>query len=138
MCLCGPHKPKVLSAPAISRLSYLVKNIFDRAICDDHIARINRLTATTKPQWGKMNAAQMIAHCSKAYAMVCDPNCATTHKRPNAVVRFLLQRLLKPIVVGEEPYTKNSRTAADLMVTDERVLEIKRKRLIDHINQVRT
>ena len=52
------------------------------------------------------------------------------------MVRFLLRRLLKPIVVG--PYTKNSRTAADLMVTDERVLEIERKRLTDHINQVRT
>ena len=73
MCLCGPHKPKVLSAPAISRLSYLVKNIFDRAICDDHIARINTLTATTKPQWGKMNAARMLAHYSKPYATVCDP-----------------------------------------------------------------
>ena len=113
-----------------------MKNIFDRAVCDDHIARINMLTASSKPQWGKMNAAQMLAHCSKPYEMVCDPDHAATHKRPNAVVRFLLKRLLKPTVVAEKPYTKNSRTAPYFIVADERVLEVERKRIIHHINQV--
>lgn len=113
-----------------------MQNIFDRSVCDQHIARINKLTTTTKPQWGKMNAAQMLAHVSKPYEMVCDPNHGATHKRPNAVVRFLLKRFLKPIVVGPKPYAKNSRTAPDFIVADERVLEVERKRIIDHINQV--
>ncbi len=116
--------------------SRTMQNIFDRSICDQHIARINKLTTTTKPQWGKMNAAQMLAHVSKPYEMVCDPNYGATHKRPNAVVRFLLKRFLKPIVVGPKPYAKNSRTAPDFIVADERVLETERKRIIDHINQV--
>jgi hypothetical protein len=40
-------------------------NIYDRHVCDAHIARINRLHADTKPLWGKMNAGQMLAHVSK-------------------------------------------------------------------------
>lgn len=113
-----------------------MKNIFDRTVCDAHIARINTLTKETRPKWGKMNAAQMLAHVSKPYEMVCDPNYAATHKRPNAFVRFLLKRFLKPIVVGPKPYAKNSRTAAEFIVADERVLETERKRLIAYIGQV--
>jgi hypothetical protein len=111
-------------------------NIFDRATCDAHIARLNKLTADTRPQWGKMSAAQMVAHVSKAYEMVCDPNYAATHKRPNGVVRFLLKTFLKPIVVGPKPYKPNSGTAPDFVVKDQRDLEVERKRLIAYINQV--
>lgn len=113
-----------------------MQNIYDRSVCDAHIARINKLTKETRPLWGKMNAAQMLAHVSKPYEMVCDPNYAHTHKRPNAFARLLLKSFLKPIVVGPKPYAKNSRTAPDFVVADERVLEVERRRLVDHINQV--
>ena len=113
-----------------------MQNIFDRSVCDAHITRINKLTKETRPLWGKMNAAQMLAHVSKPYEMVCDPNYADTHKRPNAFARFLLKSFLKPIVVGPKPYSKNSRTAPDFVVADERVLEVERRRMVDHINQV--
>jgi hypothetical protein len=113
-------------------------NIFDRAVCDAHIARINKLTKETRPQWGRMNAAQMLAHVSKAYEMVCDQSYAARHKRPNGFVRSLLKLFLKPIVVGPKPYAKNSRTAPEFIVADGRVLEIERKRLIGYIDQVQT
>jgi hypothetical protein len=113
-----------------------MQNIFDRAVCDAHIARLNRLTADTAPQWGKMNAAQMLAHCSKPYEMVCDPSYARTHKRPPAVVRFLLRTFLKPIVVGPKPYARNSRTAPEFIVSDARDLTVERTRLIGYITQV--
>lgn len=111
-------------------------NIFDRSVCDALIARINKLSTDTRPKWGKMNAAQMLAHVSKPYEMVCDPNYTATHKRPNGFVRLLLKRFLKPIVVGPKPYAKNSRTAPEFIVADERVLETERKRLIGFIGQV--
>lgn len=113
-----------------------MKNIFDRAACDEHIARINRLTPESKPVWGVMTAAQMLAHVSKPYEMVCDPGYEQRHKRPPAVVRFLLKTFLKPIVVGEKPYARNSRTAPGFVVSDQRDLEAERQRLIAYINQV--
>ena len=111
-------------------------NVFDRTVCDAHIARIGRLRADTRPLWGKMNAAQMLAHVSKPYEMVCDPGYALTHKRPPAPVRFLLKVFLKRIVVGEKPYAKNSRTAPEFVVADERNIDVERTRLIAYINQV--
>ncbi len=50
-----------------------MQNIFDRAACDALIGRINRLTTASKPVWGKMNAAQMLAHCNKVYEVEHDP-----------------------------------------------------------------
>lgn len=111
-------------------------NIFDRGVCDAHIARIHRLRADTRPVWGKMNAAQMLAHVSKPYEMVCDADYARTHKRPPAPVRFLLKMFLKPIVVGDKPYKRNSRTAPEFIVADERDIDVERRRLVAYINQV--
>ncbi len=113
-----------------------MENIFDRGVCDGHIARLNQLRADTKPLWGKMTAAQMLAHVSKPYEMVCDEEYERTHKRPPAPVRLLLKLFLKPIVVGEKPYAKNSRTAPDFIVADDRDVDVERARLIAYINQV--
>ena len=41
-----------------------MKNIFEQAVTDEVIARIDNLTSKTQPVWGKMNVAQMLAHCS--------------------------------------------------------------------------
>jgi len=39
-----------------------VKNLFDPAVKQDIIARINKLTPQSKALWGKMNVSQMLAH----------------------------------------------------------------------------
>lgn len=53
------------------------------------------------------------------------------------MARFLLKRFLKPIVVGPKPYKRNSRTAPEFIVADERVLNTERERLVAYINTVR-
>jgi hypothetical protein len=42
-------------------------NTFDSKITQQHIQRLDKLTKETKPQWGKMNAAQMLAHLNVTY-----------------------------------------------------------------------
>jgi hypothetical protein len=113
-----------------------MKNIFDRTTCDELITRINDLSPSSRPQWGKMNAAQMLAHCSKVYEVEHDPEYAKKHPRPNAVVRFILKKFLKPIVVGPKPYKHNSRTAPEFIIADERVLATERARLVAFVNKV--
>ncbi|HET9057866.1 MAG TPA: hypothetical protein VFN30_13555, partial [Chitinophagaceae bacterium] len=39
-----------------------VKNLFDITVKQGIINRINQLTAQSQRQWGKMDAAQMLAH----------------------------------------------------------------------------
>ena len=44
-------------------------NIFSVEVTDQIVGRINQLSENTKPSWGKMDAAQMLAHCNVAYQM---------------------------------------------------------------------
>jgi hypothetical protein len=40
-----------------------VKNLFDPAVKQDIIARINKLTPQSQRQWGKMDVVQMLVYC---------------------------------------------------------------------------
>ena len=106
-----------------------MKNIFEKEIISQEIKRINSLSATTKPTWGKMSVSQMLAHCCVSYEMVFTEK----YSRPNAVTRWVLKTFVKKIVVSEKPYAKNGKTASQFIISDEREFELEKKRLIDFI-----
>jgi len=109
-----------------------MKNLFDSKDVQTTIGRINNLTPETQPQWGKMNVAQMMAHCCVAYDMTL------TDKYPKrgAIAKFFIKLMAKNAVVGPKPYPKNGRTAPEFVITDERDFEKEKKRLIDNIQKV--
>ncbi len=41
-----------------------MKTVFDAAVREDLVSRINSLTLLNNAQWGKMNVSQMLKHCS--------------------------------------------------------------------------
>jgi len=109
-----------------------MKNIFDRGVSDEVITRINNLTPDSTPAWGKMNVAQMLAHCNVTYEMDLED----IHPKPGFVMKMFLKLLVKKNVVGEKPYPKNSRTAPQFLKTDECEFDKEKSRLINYINQV--
>lgn len=111
-----------------------MKNIFDKAISDEVVSRIERLTPETRPQWGKMDAAQMLAHCNRIYEMAYDTHYDTKHPPPNAFVRLLLRTFLKKVVVGEGKYRRNSRTAPAFLVSNEVDFMNEKARTIAYMN----
>lgn len=113
-----------------------MKNIFDRTVCDELIARIDRISADTRPKWGKMNAAQMMAHCCKPYDTLYDAEYQKRYPPHTGLMRFLLNWLVKPIVVGPKPYKPNTRTAPSYVVADERQLAVERNKLVGYLNKV--
>ena len=62
-------------------------NIFTKEVSDQIINRINQLTPETKPQWGKMNVAQMLAHCNVTYEMIYTDK----HPEPNFFMGIILK-----------------------------------------------
>ncbi|MEO8446046.1 MAG: DUF1569 domain-containing protein [bacterium] len=108
-----------------------MKNIFDIKVTDEIISRINKLSPSDKPVWGKMSAPQMLAHCNVSYEMIYDDK----HPKPNAIFRFILKALVKKKVVSEEPYQHNSRTGPQFIIKDDKNFEQEKKRLIDFINK---
>jgi len=106
-----------------------MKNIFNTDVTTEVISRINNLTAATRPKWGKMSVQQMLAHCCVAYEMVYTDK----HPKPNALTRFMLKLFVKKAVVNQKPYAKNSRTAPQFIIQDNRKFETEKTRLVDFI-----
>lgn len=109
-------------------------NIFTKEVTDQVVARIQRLTPETRPQWGKMNVAQMLAHVSVSYEMVFTDK----HPKPGAFKRWLLKTFVKETVVGEKPYKRNSPTAPAFLITDERDFAAEQRRLIDYLWRIQS
>ncbi|WP_026809642.1 DUF1569 domain-containing protein [Arenibacter latericius] len=106
-----------------------MKNIFDSKVTEEIISRVNRLTPTTAPKWGKMNVAQMLAHCNVPYEMVYTDK----HPQPNGLMKLMLKLFVKQTVVNEKPYKKNSRTAPAFIIADERDFEKEKSRLTEYL-----
>jgi len=110
----------------------MIKNIFDESVTNDVIGRISTLTADSKAIWGSMSVGQMLAHCTVTYEMIFEDK----HARPPAAIRLMLKWFVKPTVVGEKPYKRNSQTAPAFKMTEEKDFEISKNKLIDYLQKV--
>ena len=108
-----------------------MNNIFQAEIANEVINRIKHLKPGSQPLWGKMDVAQMLAHCNVTYEMIYDGN----HKKPNPFMRFILKLFVKDTVVGPKPYKKNSQTAPAFLIKDERDFDKEKNRLIAYIKK---
>lgn len=108
-------------------------NVFSKEVSESLKARIHRLTPAQVPQWGKMNVSQMLAHCNVTYEMVYESG---KHKKPGAMMRWILKAMVKPKVVGEQPYKPNSPTAPQFLIADERAFATEQDRLCAYIDRV--
>ena len=107
----------------------MTKNIFDLNVTTEIINRINNLTPTSAPKWGKMEAGEMLAHCNVTYEYVYD----NKYREPNALVKLILKLFVKNLVVSEKPYKHNSQTAPDFIIKGKRDFEKEKERLIAYI-----
>src|SRR5277367_374288 len=92
-----------------------MKNLFEAQAVDEVTQRINALNASSPRQWGKMNVAQMMAHCSAALDM------ATGELNlPRIFIGRLIAPFVKPIFTNEKPFSQNNPTDKKLVVADQR------------------
>mgnify|MGYP005988621263 CR=1 FL=1 len=111
-----------------------MKNIFEKSVTEEVIARIENLTPETQPQWGKMDVGQMMAHLNVAYEFIYDSKHEAT--KAKGFKKFLLKTFVKKMVVGEKPYPKNGRTAPQFVISDKREFSAEKTRLINYLNRV--
>ena len=109
-----------------------MKNIFDKAVTEEVIDRINKLTPETPAKWGKMSVAQMLAHSNVTYEMIYEPE---KHPKPKGFKRFILKLIVKPLVVSDKVYKANNPTAPAFIIASEREFEFEKARLIDYLNR---
>jgi hypothetical protein len=106
-----------------------MKNLFEPTTVEEVFSRIERLRADSPRQWGKMDVAQMLAHCSAALEMASGKVVAK---------RTLLGRIIGPrvrhLLTNEKPMPRNSPTAKELRVGS-CDLERERSRLRECVRQ---
>ncbi|RYY71004.1 MAG: DUF1569 domain-containing protein [Chitinophagaceae bacterium] len=112
-----------------------MKNIFDKEVTDEVIARINNLSTASTASWGKMNVAQMLAHCCVTYELIYEPH---KHPEPNWLMKKVIQLFAKSTVVGPKPFSKSLRTAPAFLVSAEQDFEAQKTRLINYLIKTQT
>jgi hypothetical protein len=89
------------------------------------LQRIEGLTADTKPQWGSMSAAQMLAHCAEVQEVANGKDLVGT---PFFVE--IIARVIRDMVVSDKPYPRNSRTHPQYVQHQEQDFELEKLRLL--------
>jgi hypothetical protein len=92
-----------------------MKNLFQKDATDEVISRLDSLQPASPRQWGKMDAAQMMAHCSAALDMA-----SGRLNPPRILIGRLLGPFIKPIFANEKPFRRNNPTEKKLVVSDPR------------------
>lgn len=106
-------------------------NILSQEVCDQVIARINSLQPSAAPLWGKMNVAQMLAHCNVTYEMTFTDK----HPKPGAFKKFMLKTFVKKMVTSGKPYKQSLRTAPEFIINDGKNFDEEKNDLINYLRK---
>jgi len=102
-----------------------MKNLFEAATVEEIQLRIARLRPDSERIWGKMNPAQAMAHCAASMEWAVGDKIP-----PRMFVGRILGAVVKPMVFKDDaPIHRNSPTSKDLIVQDDRNLDMERERL---------
>lgn len=109
-------------------------SVFDPQTTEETFKRLEKLNYMSKPLWGKMTAAQMLAHLNVTYDLAY----GKIKSNPGFFTKLMLRLFVKGIVTNEKPYTQNSRTGPDFIITDDRDFEKEKSFFIDYVKKTET
>ena len=92
-----------------------MKNLFERETVAEVMSRIDKLQPASPRQWGKMDVAQMMAHCSATMDMA-----SGRLNLPRIFIGRLIAPFFKSIYTNEKPFGRNAPTDKKLAVADSR------------------
>ena len=103
-----------------------MRNLFDATAVDEVKSRLQHVRPDSARQWGRMNAAQAVAHLANSMEMAVGDL-----RPPRVFIGRIFGPLIRRVALGNErPMERNSPTAPALRITDERNLDAERDRLV--------
>lgn len=101
-----------------------MKDIFNQIHVMEILNRIDQLSPNSKPQWGKMDVAQMLAHCSSFQGI------AMGNAFPSrGWLGVLIGKFVKPIFYNDKPLAQNMSTIPTILIVDEKEFETEKGNL---------
>jgi hypothetical protein len=108
-----------------------MKNLFEATAVEEVKERMALLRPDSERQWGIMNPAQTLAHCSAAMEMALGDRTP-----PRILIGRLLGRFAKKsMILNEKPMPRNVGTDKSLVVSDTRDFVMERQRLREFIDR---
>lgn len=101
-----------------------MKNIFNPVFMQEILERIDELSPESRGQWGKMDVAQMLAHCSAFQDIAMGDSFP---KR--GWLGIVVGRFAKPIFYNDKPVAHNMSTIPTILITEEKEFETEREKL---------
>ena len=100
------------------------KNLFNQKESQETIDRIGTLSNETQGLWGKMDVAQMLAHCNVAYEIVHEPG---KHAAPGFIGKFFANLFAKNLVISDDkPYPKSGPTAPMFVMKEDKDFDVEK------------
>jgi Protein of unknown function (DUF1569) len=108
------------------------KSIFEEANYKTIRNRIESLKLDNMRQWGKMDAAQMLTHCSRTIEPSIGrvPFVDQSNFLSKTLIKWVVLRMIKKGSMG-----RNSPTVKSFVVADERAFETEKQQLLDNLKQ---
>lgn len=107
-------------------------SLLDPAECERTIQRLRSLKSDTRPLWGRMTVAQMLAHCRVPLEVTMG-----RVRLKRMWLGLLIGPILKKKVLGPKPFPHNGPTAPEFRMTDALDFERERARLVDTLHAFR-
>jgi len=93
-----------------------MKSLFDKEAYQEVQNRLEKINPKTQPDWGKMNAGQMMRHCQMPLELALGK---TKLPKPNFFMKLLMQSFKKSMY-DDKLWKKNMPTTKQFRVEDER------------------
>lgn len=105
-------------------------SLLDNSVHATVVDRINKLSLHSERQWGKMEVAQMMAHCCEAFKV---PLSETPLKL--SLLGKLVGWAFKAKLYDDSPWKQGLPTAPNFIIKDKRVFDAEKERLMGFVTQ---
>ena len=110
-----------------------MKSLFDKDTYNEILQRMNTLSPQSQRGWGKMEVAQMLAHCKEAFKVPL-----SDEKMPRMFMGRMLAWMMKSKMYNDGPWGKTLPTAPNFLIKGHRDFETEKKELQELITQFNT
>lgn len=105
-------------------------NLFETTTANEIITRLDKIQPDAQPKWGKMNAAQMMAHCQQPFYVFFGEK-----KLKRGLMGILFGKAAKKKLTSHKPWPHNLPTAKAFKISDPKEFQTEKAKLINEINR---
>lgn len=105
-------------------------NLFEPTTAAEVISRIDKLQPTSKALWGKMDVAQMLAHCCAPLEVYFGEK-----KAKRSLMGLVFGKIAFRQLNSDKPWKKNLPTAKEFKITNPRNFEEEKNKLVNGVHR---